>query len=127
PTTCGVLVSGSGLPSAWPGRRGAAVLTATGALPSTFSVSTPAAPTGSLCPSLNLTITGADSLTPYVSQTGIAAISATPLYTSTGSTAWAQTNSNSLTSHVAPETGFGTDNSVPGESCNFNVLSPQSA
>jgi hypothetical protein len=28
---------------------------------------------------------------------------------------------------VTPESGFGTDNSVPGESCNFNVLFTQSA
>jgi hypothetical protein len=126
-TPCSVIVSGSSLTSGWTGSTGTVVITDTGALPSTFSVSTPSAPTGSLCPALNLTITGADSVTPYVSQTGIAAISATPLNTSTGSTAWSSTNSNTFTFHVTPESGFGTDNSVPGESCNFNVLFTQSA
>ena len=73
----------------------------------------------------DLTITGADSATPYVAQTGIAAISPTPLNTSTSSSSWAQNNSNTFTFHVTPETGFGTDNSVPGETCSFDVLFTQ--
>ena len=126
-TPCSVIVTGSSLTSTWTGSTGSVVITDTGALASSFTVSTPAAPTGTLCAALNLTITGTDSLTPYVTQTGIAAISPTPLNTSTGSSSWAQNNSNTFSFHVTPETGFGTDNSVPGESCNFNVLFTQAS
>ena len=128
-TPCSVVVSGAILTSGWSGATGTVTIKNTGALTSSFEISSPPSdpPTGPLCAALNLTITGADSATPYVAQTGIAAISPTPLNTSTSSSSWAQNNSNTFTFHVTPETGFGTDNSVPGESCNFNVLFTQAS
>ena len=124
-TPCSVIVNGSSLTSSWTGSTGSVVITDTGALASSFTVSTPAAPTGPLCAALNLSITDADSGTPYVTQTGIAAITPTPLKTSTGSSSWAQNNSNTFNFNVTPETGFATDNSVPGETCSFDVLFTQ--
>jgi hypothetical protein len=128
-TPCSVIVSGSSLTSAWTGSTGTVVITDTGALPSTFAVSTPAGdnPSGSLCADLSLTVTGADSVTPYVDQTSIGPLSATALRTSAGSASWAEGNSNTFTFAVAPDGGFATNNSVPGESCSFDILFTQSA
>ena len=50
-TPCSVIVSGTTLTSAWTGATGTVVITNTGGLTSTFTVSSPASdpPTGALC------------------------------------------------------------------------------
>jgi hypothetical protein len=129
-TPCKVIVSGSILTSLWTGVTGSVVITDTGALPSTFSMSTPTGdgPTGALCSDLSLTVTGADSPpTPYVNQASIGALTATPLKTSAGSSSWADGNSNTFTFSVAPAGGFASDNNAPGESCSFDVLFTQAS
>jgi hypothetical protein len=128
-TPCQVIVSGTSLTSAWTGSTGSVVITNTGALTTSFAVSSPPAdaPTGALCGDLNLTVTGADSATPYASQTGIAPLASTPLNDSAGDAAWATGDSNTFTFSVTPGSTFGSDDSVPGESCSFDVLFTQSA
>jgi hypothetical protein len=128
-TPCSVIVSGSILTSAWAGSTGTVTIQNTGQLPTTFQVSSPSAdsPTGALCANLNLTVTGADSVTPYVSQAGIGVVSPTPLNTSAGSSSWAPGASNAFTFAVTPATGFANNNSVPGESCSFDVLFTQAS
>jgi hypothetical protein len=131
-TPCQLIVSGSILTSSWTGVTGSVVITDTGTVPSKFSVSTPPSddPTGALCSDLSLTVTGADSsTTPFVNQTSIGPLTATTLKTSAGSTSWADNNSNTFTFNVAPTdpSAFSIDNSVPGESCSFDVLFTQAS
>jgi hypothetical protein len=128
-TPCSLIVSGTTLTSAWTGATGTVLITNTGALTSTFAVSSPASdpPTGALCTDLNLKITGADSVTPYVNQTGIAQLSPTSLHDSSGNSSWVTSASNTFTFAVTPGSNFATDNSVPGESCSFDILFTQSA
>jgi hypothetical protein len=127
-TPCSVVVSGAILSSTWTGTTGTVTIKNTGGLTSGFSISSPIsdAPTGSLCANLDLTVTGAD-LVQYVNQTGIASISTTALNTSAGSASWATNASNAFAFSVTPGAGFSTNNSIPGESCSFDVLFTQAS
>ena len=128
-TPCSIIVSGSILTSAWAGSAGTVTIQNTGQLPTTFEVSSPPSdtPTGALCADLNLSVTGSDSVTPYVSQSGIGLLGPTALNTSIGNSSWAPTASNAFTFAVTPASGFSTNNSIPGESCSFDVLFTQAS
>jgi hypothetical protein len=126
-TPCSVVVSGAILTSGWSGATGTVTIKNTGALTSSFEISSPPSdpPTGALCANLDLTVTGADSVQ-YVTQTGIGSISpAIALNTSAGSSSWATSASNAFAFSVTPGAGFSTNNSIPGETCSFDVLFTQ--
>jgi len=66
-TSCDVIVTAANMGSNWGGATGKVTITSTASLPSTFTLSTPAAPTGPLCSDLTLLVTGADG-SQYVDQ-----------------------------------------------------------
>jgi hypothetical protein len=128
-TPCSIIVTGNILTSTWAGSAGTVTIQNTGQLPATFEVSSPPSdpPTGALCADLNLTVTGTDSVTPYISQSGIGLLGLTSLNTSAGGSSWAPGASNAFTFAVTPASGFSTNNSIPGESCSFDVLFTQAS
>ena len=130
-TLCDGIVSGSGLDYNWPGQSNTVKITDTATLPGTFTLSTPADPSGPLCPLLNLEVTGLDSGTPYVNQTGIGPITPTALNNdaTVPSATWNHGDSNTFNFAVAPNAGYTATNSIAanGASCTFSVLFPQAS
>ena len=113
----------------------------TGSLQSTFSMSMPSAPTGSLCADLTLSVTslsaGAPG-TPYavtalsttMGATAVDNDAATPaaIWAPNGTAgAGTGTTGNTFTLHVAAGGNFATDYADQGTSCTFSILFTQTA
>jgi len=130
-TICNVIVSGSGLDWNWPGVSNTVAITDTASLPSTFTLSTPADPSGLLCSYLTLEVTGSgsDNSTYVNQQAGIGSIpTSTSLNTNAGSSSWNLGNSNTFNFAVGTTASYSATNSgAVGQSCTFSVLSTQAA
>jgi hypothetical protein len=141
-TNCTYIVDESNLNSTWSGSPGTVTLTNTGQLTSTFNMIMPSGPaevtaigsTGNLCPDLTLSVY--DAAGNYFYGTSGAPVSLSspmgsePLKDAAGSTNWPTYTSgpagqNTFTFNVKPGDMFDSDNSVPGESCSFDVLFTQ--
>lgn len=129
-TSCDVIVTAANMGSNWGGATGKVTITSTASLPSTFTLSTPAAPTGPLCSDLTLLVTGADG-SQYVDQaTGITSIAGVPLKSdaTAPSITWQQNDSNLFTFVVGPNNPtYEDDQNAPTETCTFSVLFTQAA
>jgi hypothetical protein len=113
----------------------------TGTLQSTFSMSMPSAPTGSLCADLTLAVTDPDAGapgTPYAATALTTTMGATAIdnNASTPSATWSPNGSpdvgtgatgNTFTFHVAAGGSFATNYADSGQSCTFSILFTQTA
>ena len=106
-------------------------ITDTASLPSTFTLSTPADPSGLLCSYLTLEVTGSgsDNSTYVNQQAGIGSIpTSTSLNTNAGSSSWNLGNSNTFNFAVGTTASYSATNSgAGGQSCTFSVLFTQAA
>jgi len=138
---CNAAISVSGINSTWTTTTGNITIANTGSLASTFSMSMPAAPSGSLCADLTLKVTDPDTGapgTPYAVTALSTQMGATSLYNNaaTPSLSWtgggtAGTGSgatgNTFTLTIGVSGTFATDSTDAGQSCSFNLLFTQQA
>jgi hypothetical protein len=113
----------------------------TGTLQSTFSMSMPSAPTGSLCADLTLRVTDPDTGapgTPYAVTALSSTMGATSIDNNAGtpSATWSPNGTagsgtgatgNTFTFTVAAGSGFATTYADAGQSCSFSILFTQQA
>jgi len=138
---CSAVISVTAINSTWSGQNGTIKIDNTGSLTSTFSMSMPAAPSGSLCADLTLKVTDPDTGapgTPYAVTALSTQMGATSLYNNaaTPSLSWtgggtAGTGSgatgNTFTLTIGVSGTFATDSTDAGQSCSFNLLFTQQA
>jgi hypothetical protein len=142
---CSAVISVTAINSTWSGQNGTIKIDNTGSLTSTFSMSMPAAPSGSLCADLTLKVTDLNSTAPdtgtVINTTALNSAGLTTpvsLYSnaSTPSLSWTGggvagtgTGATADTFSVAmtPGTGFASDYADQGTSCTFGLLFTQTA
>ncbi|MGD0833800.1 MAG: hypothetical protein ABSA40_05155 [Candidatus Dormibacteria bacterium] len=137
---CSAVVTVTAINSTWTGTGAADTVKIdnTGTLSSTFAMSMPAAPTGSLCADLSLKVTDKNAATVYPTTVLTTAMAATALNNNAGtpSPTWtgggtAGTGSgasgNTFTLTVAPYGSYASDSTDAGTSCTFNILFTQAA
>jgi hypothetical protein len=140
---CSAVISVTAINSTWSGQNGTIKIDNTGSLTSTFSMSMPAAPSGSLCADLTLKVTDLNSTAPdtgtvypvtalssTMSATSLYSNASTPSLNWTGNgTAGAGTGAtgNTFTLAVAPGGSYGGHSTDAGQSCTFSILFTQGA
>jgi hypothetical protein len=140
---CSADVTVTAVNSTWGGTTGTITIANTGSLSSTFVMSMPAAPSGSLCADLTLKVTdlattAPDGGTPYATAalsstmgtTHIYNDAATPSLTWTGGGApgtGTGATGDTFTLTVGTGSGFSTHSTDAGQSCTFSILFTQSA
>jgi len=138
---CSAVISVTAINSTWSGQNGTIKIDNTGSLTSTFSMSMPSAPSGSLCGDLTLKVTslstGAPG-TPYAATALSTTMGATAVDNDAGtpSALWSPNGTagtgtgatgNTFTFTVAAGTGFATNYADAGQSCTFSILFTQTA
>ena len=140
---CSAVITVNAVSSTWGGTTGVITIANTGNLPSTFSMSMPAAPSGSLCADLTLKVTdlattAPDAGTPYavtalsttMGATNIYNDAPTPILTWTGGGAPATgtgATGNTFTLTVGTGAAYSTHSADQGTNCTFSVLFTQVA
>jgi hypothetical protein len=143
---CSATITVAGVdPANWTNTTGSIIIANTGTLKSTFTLSLPAAASGSLCADLTLKVTDLNSTAPdtgtVIATTALNSGSLTTavnLYSnaSTPSLSWngggvagtgTGATADTYTVLVAPSAGFATDYADQGTSCTFGLLFSQTA
>ena len=140
---CTAAIAISGVSSSWTGTTGTITVANTGNLVSTFTMSMPAAPSGSLCADLTLKVsdpstTAPDGGIPYAATALSSTMGAKNLYNNAGtpSLTWtgggtagtgAGATGNTFTLTIGVSGTYATDSTDAGQSCSFNLLFSQSA
>jgi hypothetical protein len=138
---CSAAIAVAGENSTWTGTTGTITVANTGNLASTFAVSMPAAPTGSLCGDLTLKVTDPDTGAPgavYGPTALTATMASTSIYNNAGtpSLSWtgggtagtgAGATGNTFTLTIGVSGSYPTDSTDQGTNCSFNLLFTQAA
>ena len=140
---CSAVVSISPVNSTWGGTTGTITIANTGSLSSTFVMSMPAAPSGSLCADLTLKVTdlattAPDLGTPYAATALSTTMGTTHIYNDAGTPSLTWTGGgapatgtgptgDTFTLTVGTGASFSTRSTDAGQSCTFSVLFTQSA
>ena len=138
-SNCAIIVSGTALTSEWTSSFGKVTIASTGSLSSTFQMSMPSVPApvhlsdGNLCGDLTLTVTDNQSPTtgtPYPTAFLSNQMTPTTLLAQSGdgnSSPWVTGDTGTFTFTVAAISGFGSNASVLGTSCSFDILFTQAS